>query len=277
MNATTECKKIGWQHPVWDLLRFYLSVNGSNKIKAWLEDLEFHNTVDVEDKSYPIDAGTVELFLNYLKQREKDFKQAVGLLRTEEEALAYCKDKAIDVKQFKTRNQDHHQSSATLVAAVSAIAKRVCEEIGVKYTLAPQSRCVWLNEKGIHVTARRVDGAIAKLANPAIVWEIKEYWGGGGSKSGGSKMSDAVYECHLVGRELRDFELRSGVNVIHIVFLDGRNQWNERHSDLRRFIDLMNQGLVDYLFVGKEVETLWEPTLCQLVKDRVWKGLPDKE
>lgn len=92
-----------------------------------------------------------------------------------------------------------------------------------------------------------------------MVWEIKEYWG---KTKGGSKMSDAVYECALVGRELREFEERSGADpVSHIVFLDGAAQWSHRQSDLKRFMDLFHQGFIDHLIVGREVETGWEELL----------------
>jgi hypothetical protein len=116
----------------------------------------------------------------------------------------------------------------------------------------------------LHVTARNLDGAIPSLANPTIIWEIKEYWG---KTSGGSKMSDAVYECHLVGRKLRDFEESAGISVAHIVFIDGKEQWSSRQSDLKRFVDLFHQGLIDYLFVGKDVEADWEPTLERLLDE----------
>lgn len=78
-------------------------------------------------------------------------------------------------------------------------------------------------------------------------------------------MSDAVYECHLVGRELREFEDRTKTSVAHIAFVDGREQWGHRQSDLRRFIDLFNQGIIDYLLIGKEVETEWEGLLDSLL------------
>ncbi|MEM9303211.1 MAG: hypothetical protein AAGE01_13945, partial [Pseudomonadota bacterium] len=68
-----------------------------------------------------------------------------------------------------------------------------------------------------------------------------------------------------VGLELRDFEERSGCRTSHVVFVDGRDQWSKRKSDLARFIDLMNQGLIDHLFIGSEVETQWEPTLKELL------------
>ncbi len=69
-----------------------------------------------------------------------------------------------------------------------------------------------------------------------------------------------------MGRELREFEERSGAKIAHIVFLDGKEQWSHRESDLRRFIDLFHQGVIDYLFIGKEVETDWQPLLSLLLR-----------
>ena len=117
-------------------------------------------------------------------------------------------------------------------------------------------------DNNLHVTARNLDGAIPSLANPTIIWEIKEYWG---KTKGGSKMSDAVYECNLVGRELREFEERSSASIKHIVFVDGKEQWSHRQSDLKRFIDLFHQGIIDHLVVGREVETEWKKILQTLL------------
>ena len=71
-------------------------------------------------------------------------------------------------------------------------------------------------------------------------------------------MSDAVYECNLVGRELREFEERTLMaRVHHVVLLDGKEQWQVRKSDLTRFVDLYCQGIIDELFIGKEIESEW--------------------
>lgn len=78
-------------------------------------------------------------------------------------------------------------------------------------------------------------------------------------------MSDAVYECQLVGHELQDYSAQSGQNICHIVFLDGKEQWGHRKSDLKRFLDLLNQGLIDHLIIGKEVENVWEPLLKEII------------
>jgi len=87
-----------------------------------------------------------------------------------------------------------------------------------------------------------------------------------GKTLGGSKMSDAVYECHLVGVELRNFEESAKCKIAHVVFVDGKEQWAVRKSDFKRFLDLLNQGLIDHLFVGKDIETDWIPSLTQILK-----------
>lgn len=126
-----------------------------------------------------------------------------------------------------------------------------------------------INAQNTHETAKswllNYIFAIPALRDPYIVWEIKEYWGKTG---GGSKMSDAVYECHLVGREIRDYEKKSVHKITHVVFIDGKDKWNSRKSDLARFIDLHNQGVIDYLFIGKTIETEWEKVLHQVIQDK---------
>ena len=142
---------------------------------------------------------------------------------------------------------------------MTGVAKLICDSKSVTFASKPDRRCLWLLYHHLHVTARNLDGAIPSLANPSIVWEVKEYWG---EKSGGSKTSDAVYECNSVGRELREFEDRTEHgHVMHVVFVDGKQQWTSRQSDVRRFIDLFHQGIIDHLFVGKEVETEWRDLL----------------
>ncbi len=259
MQASHPWKDLDWHHELWDLVRYYCSLRGDQQRSEWLSRLLANgrmSTANSED--ILIDVNTIDLLSRYLEERDRAFSFAYNNLRTEEHALAFCTDNNIDVGTTKTKSADHHQSSKALVATVSHIAANVCASVGLSVETNPQRRCVWCNERTLHVTARNLDGAIPGLANPIVIWEIKEYWG---KTSGGSKMSDAVYECNLVGRELREFQDRSGIRVKHVVFVDGQEQWAVRKSDLARFIDLMNQGLIDHLFVGSEVQTEWDPAL----------------
>jgi hypothetical protein len=75
-------------------------------------------------------------------------------------------------------------------------------------------------------------------------------------------MSDAIYECQLVGTELRLFESRAGTKIGHYVIFDGKTQWETRRSDLARAYDSLCSGRVDELVVGREVLTDW-PRIVQ--------------
>lgn len=255
-------RELGWKDPFWELLRFYCSLRG-NEQKQFLKDL-----AERKSKSgrwwelLKLTDNAAILISDYCKLREKLLEQALQSLRTEEEAIKFCDGKAIKWAITKTKSKDHHQSSKALIATVSAIAKQVCATRKESIDANPQKRAVWCINNQLHVTARNLDGAIPSLSDPYIVWEIKEYWG---KTKGGSKMSDAVYECHLVGREIREYEEKTKHRISHVVFLDGKHQWNARKSDLARFIDLYYQGLIDYLFIGDSVERDWELLLKKLI------------
>ena len=264
MKIDEKWRQLGWRHPLWDYVRFYSVVRGQRKeLKdGWLNNMRASKLEIVPGEDIPIDPANARLFFEYLDARDQDNAQANGLLRTENEALAFCTKMEIEAAKNVTQLPGYYQSSKSLIAGVAAVAKLVCQKKNVTFVSSPQRRCAWLVDNQLHVTARNLDGAIPDLANPAVVWEIKEYWG---KTKGGSKMSDAVYECNLVGRELREFEERSGAKITHIVFVDGKEQWSYRQSDMKRFIDLFHQGLIDNLFVGRDVEREWENTLSSLV------------
>lgn len=277
MLADKQWKGLGWQHPMWEMLRYYLSLRHISPVKQrllrdeWLSYLAETQTMSVGDALLKVDDDAITALVAYIHYRPELVENAFALLREEEEALDFCTTQGFSVAKTTTQLAGHHQSSKSLIAAVSSIATRVCEQKGVSLDPNPQRRCVWCTDQHLHVTARNLDGSIPSLANPWIIWEIKEYWG---KTSGGSKMSDAVYECNLVGRELRDFEAQAGLKIDHIVFVDGKTQWKSRVSDLARFIDLLNQGLIDALFFGKEVESSWDPHLSTLLDKKLRDTAP---
>lgn len=271
-------QKLGWQHELWNVVRYFRSIGKNEKRlrEFWLNHLQEKSllAVVINEKgaknseihgSVVLEKETTDLFFKYLKYSENQYASFIDCLRTEEEALNFCKKFSIHVKMTATKNQDHHQSSKSLVAAVTQISSNIATKFGFNIDIDPQHRCVWFKERNLYVTARNLDGAIPCLVNPFVVWEIKEYWG---KTKGGSKMSDAVYECLLVGRELREYEEKYGDKIYHIVFVDGKEQWEHRVSDFIRFIDLYNQGIIDDLIVGKDVETRWETVLNKILASK---------
>jgi hypothetical protein len=266
MERLKKFSKLTWEHEFWSLLRYYRSLRiRGEKRNIWLTELKKNSSLPDQPSQFPIKAPLISLLEDYITESTSLLDLALDQLRTEKEALGFCKKKKFKVGATKTNNQSHHQSSKALIAAVSGIAKQACKKAKVEVDLDPQRRAVWNLKNGLHVSARNLDGAIPSLQSPKAIWEIKEYWG---KTKGGSKMSDAVYECHLVGLELRLFESNKKIHIEHIVFVDGKEQWGYRKSDLLRFIDLHQQGLIDQLIIGKEVETEW-PQLSEGIANNV--------
>jgi hypothetical protein len=267
MKVDARWRKLGWRHPLWDYVRFYTSFRkGTKQRDQWLDKLS-NSVFEVESEAdLIVPPADMRSFLKYIEEREVNYENAFAKLREKDGALAYCEGLKLKVSMTSTKLEGWTDSPRALVAAVTNIAKLVCDEKHVLLVPNPQRRCVWLHDNSLHVSVRNLDGAIPALYQPRFVWEIKEYWGGGEGKAGGSKMSDAVYECNLVGRELREFEDRTGhPHVDHIVYLDGKDQFGSRDSDLKRMIDLFHQGIIDYLFIGREVENEWQTTLSSLL------------
>lgn len=255
MKRLNRYAQLSWDHDLWSLLRYYRSLRLRGvRSDVWLAELTKHACLPDQPTKFPIRKEVIGLLRDYLPEASQLLVEAIDSLRSEEEAILFCKKEKYWIGSTATKNRSHHQSSKALIAAVSGIAEKACRLAETTVNLDPQRRAVWLSDGGMHASARNLDGAIPSLENPVAVWEIKEYWG---KTKGGSKMSDAVYECHLVGLELRIFEDANDLSVDHIVFVDGKEQWNHRRSDLLRLIDLNQQGLVDHLVVGKEVETVW--------------------
>src|SRR2546426_1386568 len=103
MKAGKDWQKLGWRHPLWDIVRFYCSLARPSKQAAWLAELEESKRLEVGSVALPIASEHVRLFFAYLKQREKDFASAYELLRSEEEALAFCNRLGIPVAKTQTR------------------------------------------------------------------------------------------------------------------------------------------------------------------------------
>lgn len=161
-----------WNHDFWCLLRYFRSLRivGDKRVAEWMATLRREACLPDPTNKFPIDAHLVELLINYVQESSALLKIAMATLRAEEEALAFCKKMKFSVKSTTTRNQSHHQSSKALIAAVSGIARKACAKAGIEVDLDPQRRAIWFSHRGLHVSARNLDGAIPSLVNPSAVW-----------------------------------------------------------------------------------------------------------
>lgn len=259
-----------WDDPFWQTVRMCVDVLAAKAAKRHERPLSEGQLLDaLRSKGTSASEAFVrhlddhpdlaQRVADYLYDRTIAVEYMLGHLRTEEEAQADLRELAGDVTiaQYGTQSTDHHQSSSVMVATVNWVTATELEGRAVGFEPNPQARGAVFEPGRIFVTPRRLDGAIPALLNPYGLWEIKEYWGGNERQGGGSKMSDAIYECQLVGTELRMYEDKGGRRVLHYLVFDGRYQWQRRRSDLARAYDLLSSGLLDEVVVGDEVLGEW--------------------
>jgi hypothetical protein len=248
-----------WDDPFWHVVRMLVDLTRGKALeeKDILLTLARANTeASMGLTSYlHVRPDMIAPLAEYTQFRATAADDLLSLARTEDEAQGDFRAlSTAAVARYGTQSADHHQSPKVIVATVEVLTRAVCLEEGLDVNVNPQNRAAVASGDHIWVSPRRLDGAMPSLFNPVGLWEIKEYWGG---TKGGSKMSDAIYECQLVGQELRTFEDRGGPRIRHYAIVDGKGQWSHRVSDLRRAVDLLCAGLLDELLVGKEVVTEW--------------------
>lgn len=176
MKVNAAWRKLGWRHPVWDMVRFYsvVRVQGKKIATDWRQKLEKSSVLEVdESNSFPVDRAHVKLFCRYLDEQQADLQAANSTLRDEASAIKFANSVKARIRVIATQSADHHQSSAATVAAVSFIAEKVCKAKGLDCDTAPQRRCVWLVKNQLHVTARNLDGAAPGLLFPKVIWRSR--------------------------------------------------------------------------------------------------------
>lgn len=118
--------------------------------------------------------------------------------------------------------------------------------------------------------SRRMDGGFPATVDPDVVWEFKCYYY---TTTFGSKISDAVYITYLDGHERDEInetfkELGSDRRLQSVLFIDAYSVWREQGlSYLCRLVDLLQQGAVDEMVIGREILT----AVPRLVNE--WKNL----
>jgi hypothetical protein len=213
-------------------------------------------------------------YLNYRADLIQNTIQHFFMDRAEAAAAYEALRKATGSKRAPAMNKQKgdKRHPAYLASMVSLIADRVLGSAGF---VDDARRLAVISVDGIAELAfsRRYDGAMPTVANPAAVWEIKEYYG---TTTFGSRVADGVYETLLDGFEINEAERLLGKRVKHFLFVDDRfTWWDCGRSYLCRMIDMLHTGHVDEVFFGKEVLTEWEATLRALIAQVPPKGEAD--
>lgn len=158
----------------------------------------------------------------------------------------------VNVPFNKQKAEKRHQ--AYLTGLVNVLTEKTLGSLN--FDADPrQLTVITKNEKPTRTLARRVDGAYPSIVNPLAIWEIKEYYG---TTTFGSRVADGVYETMLDGYELEELRISEDIDVKHYLIIDDYfTWWKCGKSYLCRMSDMLHEGLVDEVVVGRQVLTRW--------------------
>jgi len=194
------------------------------------------------------------LLVDYLRHRGEVLTDRVqSLLMTGEEARA-AYEELRRVFQPRSPQPTNNQGKAKgapryLTCIVNMVIER-CVGLDCDYNPLKLT-AITRGQKPLRTLARRVDGAYPSAVNPLALWEIKEYYY---TTTFGSRVADGVYESLMDGMELEELREHTGVNVLHYLMIDAKNNWwTDGKSYLCRMIDMTHMGYVDEVLFGREV------------------------
>ena len=155
-----------------------------------------------------------------------------------------------------TNRQAQHNGPAYLACMVNLQAELV---LGNGFDDNP-SLPVSSNNLPLYIGRRKPDGAYPTLGGVQHFWEVKEFY----IAARGSRLTDIKYEVEIDHLDALEVSGIDNLDVAHYLFIDGIDLFNHNHpsTTLREMCDLLNFGLVNQVFFGREVLTEW-PALLQ--------------
>jgi len=194
--------------------------------------------------------------LKYFDKRAKQVEEAIRRLRTRERASEDLMELGLSVNEMELK-------SGKFRRIVSKEVEYLLDKLGIPHKKTDSYFWIRIGND-IYTSPRKVDKTIPGPVNPEVIIEIKEYWG---EKAGGSKMTNAIYETLAVASVLKKAR-RCGYSARYVIILDGKKQWQSRKSDLGRFLDLLNSGVIDELLCGEEISEGIRKLACSIKSSR---------
>lgn len=248
----------------------------TNTIKGYTTK-EIINLFD--SSNIPYDYDDVELISFYSSKRallldqkvQKNLMNAQAAEKEFERLFEYHQSNCFLCKIPMNKQSGRMKKENYFTAIINILTEKTLRELGKSYEFElgfdddPRGLVYFLNENRniIGASSRRFDGAYPKILNPSIIWEIKEYYY---ATTFGSRVADGVYETQLDGYEFKEIATRTNHPIKHVFFIDAyKTWWIDGKSYLCRIIDILNNGLVDEVIVGREVFSRWPEFLREFV------------
>lgn len=200
-----------------------------------------------------------KLLVDYFQYRSECLRDFVrpNLMDREKAKIEFekvVKDFRYTVKVPLNKQKGEKRHYAYLTGLVNVLTEKTLDELA--FDPDPrQLTVITKNAKPSRTLARRVDGAYPSIVNPIAIWEIKEYYG---TKTFGSRVADGVYETMLDGYELEELRKSEDIDIKHYLIIDDYfTWWTCGKSYTCRIFDMLHEGFLDEVIVGKQVITRW--------------------
>lgn len=238
MKQLAEFVKYPLEHRFWRIVE-YLRTN--RELLSSLIRFVRGEAFDLPRELVELELSELKDAARYFEARSAQVEQALFKLRIREQAEQ-------DLIGLGTQPNKKRLKSGMFYKIAAKQVKWMFDLLRITYL--PKDSYFWVKiGNNIYTSPRKVDVIVPTSLNPKLVVEIKEYWG---EKLGGSKMTNAIYETLCVAHLIKQVE-KHGYRIKHLVILDGKRQWEARKSDLGRFLDLLNSGMIDGLLCGSEI------------------------
>lgn len=229
----------------------------AQEIVSCLESLDLSTDHLIDTAGVVTSEG--QLLVDYFVYRAKSIKENIepSLMTRDQAKIEFEKitseyKHTVSVPYNKQKAEKRHQ--AYLTGLVNVLTEKTLGSLA--FDPDPRQLTVFTkNRKPVHTLARRVDGAYPSIVNPLAIWEIKEYYG---TTSFGSRVADGVYISMLDGYELEELRENENIEAKHYLIIDDHfTWWGKGKSYLCRMVDMVNEGFLDEVIVGRQVLTRW--------------------
>jgi len=271
--AQVKLISMGLGYSKGDVIKVYTA----QEIVAHLQSLKL-STEHIIDSAGKVTAEG-QLLVDYFAYRaEMLVKNFQANLMDREQAMAeFAKivegyTPTVKVPFNKQKGDKRHQ--AYLTGMVNVLTEKTLD--GLHFDPDPrQLTVVTKNEKPLRTLTRRFDGAYPSIVNPLAIWEIKEYYG---TTTFGSRVADGVYETMLDGYELEELRATEDIDIKHYLVIDDYfTWWKCGKSYLCRIFDMLHEGLLDEVIVGRQVVTRWPEIVRSWNKDSTTSSVESRE
>ena len=102
MKADKKWIDLGWRHPLWNIIRLYTPLGQTNAVNEWDYNLKKRGLIEIDnDQKLTLSKNQIDLFYEYIEEREKLFKIALIIYVLRRRLLIFARRMALKSGRLK--------------------------------------------------------------------------------------------------------------------------------------------------------------------------------